>query len=680
MLGDDNSCCGSDTQSGGCGKCALIRVSSATNAEWTALIMKKNRCPPNSNGCEAGNVHFDVAVPGYDNLQYSTANVCGERSGTGFASRQDSAVLGDWYETFTNTAQAASRCSNLPAQFQKGCQLFSEWGWTRGDPGAEFQVVECPAAFKNYVADRFDANGVVDFTDDSTDTPVTDTPVTDTPVVSTDAPVVSTDAPVTGDGACFISQCGCPDAFKESWCTVESHEMQDTFCGQNQQNCETCNGAWCPYDGPGDSLTTTTPIQSSEETTAPPPTSDTFVQLDFDQGSSVADFTAQNAVQIEDSSLRFETSTANFGNGFLKSNFAIPGNHWGRVWMKLDSSSLTANLGHWVAVAGGVGSNQIRLMDLNSNEAGKVVFQLGWQDDSFQKVTSWSNKYDLSSEWTCYEWHMDPNAQTFDFYVSGTPVVWDSPQNIGSGVPAGRDLPQNLDWIGFGVESFGGAATTIGGNFDDIVVSANRVGCGSPPTTATLAPTTMAPETTLAQDCGYIPETCSKPLQRTFGKLDSKTYKKFEEITGVSQSEATIEDMQLYFYCKRKSNSKCIGLEAPCTCSVRPCVCDRTVVTEPATLSPTGMPTKEPSMSPTENPTTAAGTANTMSPTESPTTAAGNANRCALSACGCSLQGQSWCNAQNSWLATEWCHQQPGNCQGCGGVWCDPLRRLLKQN
>merc|ERR1719450_326950 len=366
MLGDDDSCCGSDTQSVGCGKCALIRVSSATNAEWTALIMKKNRCPPNSNGCEAGNVHFDVAVPGYDNLQYSTANVCGERSGTGFASRQDSAVLGDWYESFPNTAQAASRCSNLPAQFQKGCQLFSEWGWTRGDPGAEYQVVECPAAFKNYVADQFDANGVVDSTDPS---------VTDAPVVSTDAPVVSTDAPVTGDGACFVSQCGCPDAFKESWCTVESHEMQDTFCGGSQQNCETCNGAWCPYDGPGGSLTTTTPIQSSEDTTTPPLTSDTFVQLDFDQGSSVADFTAQNAVQIEDSSLRFETSTANFGNGFLKSNFAVPGNHWGRVWMKLDSTSLTGNLGHWVAVAGGVGSNQIRLMDLNSNEAGKTVFQ-----------------------------------------------------------------------------------------------------------------------------------------------------------------------------------------------------------------------------------------------------------------------------------------------------------------
>merc|ERR1712025_693221 len=112
---------------------------------------------------------------------------------------------------------------------------------------------------------------------------------------------------------------------------------------------------------------------------------------------------------------------------------------------------------------------------------GKVVFQLGWQDDQYQKATSWSNKYSLSEDWTCYEWHMDPTAQTFDFYVGGNPVVWDSPSGIGSGVPAGRALPQSLDWIGFGVESFGGAGTSIDGRLDDTVVSASRVGCGAAP-------------------------------------------------------------------------------------------------------------------------------------------------------------------------------------------------------
>merc|ERR1712223_712794 len=97
---------------------------------------------------------------------------------------------------------------------------------------------------------------------------------------------------------------------------------------------------------------------------------------------------------------------------------------------------------------------------------------------------------------------MDPTAQTFDFYVGGNPVVWDSPSGIGSNVPVGRSLPQSLDWIGFGVESFGGAATTIAGLFDDIIVSANRVGCGSAPgttdtpTTSTDAPTTSTQSTT----------------------------------------------------------------------------------------------------------------------------------------------------------------------------------------
>merc|ERR1719361_1401409 len=91
---------------------------------------------------------------------------------------------------------------------------------------------------------------------------------------------------------------------------------------------------------------------------------------------------------------------------------------------------------------------------------------------------------------------MDSTSQTFDFYVGGNPVAWDSPNGIGSDVPAGRALPQSLDWIGFGVESFGGAGTSINGRLDDIIVSATRVGCGSPPgtfdtTTSTTESTSM---------------------------------------------------------------------------------------------------------------------------------------------------------------------------------------------
>jgi hypothetical protein len=714
MLGEDDGCCGSDTASKGCGKCALIRVPSATNSDWTALIMKKNRCPPNSNGCGAGNAHFDVAVPGYDNLQFSTANICGQRDGTGFASRQDSAVLGDWYNSYQNTAQAVSRCSSLPLEFQKGCQLFSEWGWTRGDPSAEYQVVDCPSAFKDYIADQFDENGVVV----GTTTSVPETTIGETSLSSTTT--TTADSSTDGPGVCFIAQCGCPDHFKENWCTINDHKYSDSFCATSQANCETCNGAWCPFDGPGGPATTTpTPVDTTLavdttipiDTTLPVDTTDLsgeYVSLDFN--TQISDFTFGQSVTIESDSLRFETSTANFGKGFLKSQFSVPGDHWGRVWMKMDSISLTSNLGHWVAIAGGVGGNQIRMMDINSNEAGKVVFQLGWQDDAFQKVTSWSNKYSLSTEWTCYEWHMDPNAQTFDFYVSGNAVTWDSPNGIGSNVPSGRQLPQTLDWIGFGVESFGGAGTTIGGNFDNIEVASNRVGCGAAPeatttttsttfqtttissssstsstttSTTTVVPTTLKETTipstdlptTTVSTCGYVPPKCSKPLQKNFDKLSKKTFKKFKKVTGVSQSDATIEDMQLYFYCKGKSKKNCGGIEAPCTCSNPPCIC------------PGDIPNTTPSTTTIASTTTTSTTSTTTAPTTTTlATTKGTTKsslQCANSQCGCDLSGASWCTAENMWVSSGWCQESSGNCQNCNGVWCGSdssnIRRLLKQ-
>eukprot|EP00665_Eupelagonemidae_sp_cell47_P004123 gene4123-1693_t len=50
LMGADEGCCGADTDSGGCGQCALIQNPDAVNADWTAVVMKKNRCPPWSNG------------------------------------------------------------------------------------------------------------------------------------------------------------------------------------------------------------------------------------------------------------------------------------------------------------------------------------------------------------------------------------------------------------------------------------------------------------------------------------------------------------------------------------------------------------------------------------------------------------------------------------------------------
>jgi len=461
LLGTDDGCCGSDNNSMGCGKCALIRVPSATNPDWTAIIMKKNRCPPNSNGCSAGNVHVDVAVPGYDNLAYSTANVCGQRDGTGFNSQSESAILGDWYNNYQNTAQASALCDNLPVQFQKGCQLFSDWGWKTGNPDAEYQVVACPEAFKSYVADQFNADGVVsESTTTGSETTTTESGTSTTVLETTSTP--STTSTSNSDGACFIFQCGCPDDFKESWCTVESHQMMDTFCGGNQQNCETCAGSWCPYDGPGGSLTTTT----TTESTTPLTTSTT------------------------------ETSTTS----------------------STEASTSTTN----------------------------------------------------------------------------------------------------------------GITST----------------------------------TTLGTSCGYMPTKCENKI-RTAHDTDrfTKTYGKFEEITGVPQADATFEDMQLYWYCKGKSANKCTGMELPCSCSSPPCVCADDQTT---TVTTTGQQTSQTTTQLTTLSTTEASTSTTEATTSTQSTM-----NCALSVCGCSQNGQSWCNSSNSWLATEWCHELQSNCESCNGVWCD---------
>lgn len=151
---------------GGCGKCLLVTTADATNAGWSAVVMKKSRCPPESNGCEAGNAHLDLAVPGYDNLQYSTANVCGQRAGTLLTAAQSS-VCGTWSASGAADTAAGCDCSSLPSgtaeerALKAGCELFTEWGWTTGAPTLQYEVVQCPAQFLNLVGNAFDAGGVV---------------------------------------------------------------------------------------------------------------------------------------------------------------------------------------------------------------------------------------------------------------------------------------------------------------------------------------------------------------------------------------------------------------------------------------------------------------------------------------------------------------------------------------
>jgi len=135
--------------------------------------MKKNRCPPYSTGCEAGKVHLDIAVPGYDDLRYSTGNVChGDPAGwnsnhgrprenTFGMTRDSSSSCSLWYNGHGST-QTGCDCNRVTADYglKAGCQLFTEWGW-KAAPSHQlnYKIVDCPAKFKAIIANAFSANG-----------------------------------------------------------------------------------------------------------------------------------------------------------------------------------------------------------------------------------------------------------------------------------------------------------------------------------------------------------------------------------------------------------------------------------------------------------------------------------------------------------------------------------------
>lgn len=148
-LGPDVNHCGADNGGGGgCGQCLLVKTAQSNHPDWTVIIMKKNRCPPASNGCGGGEFHMDFAVPGYDNLQYSLANICGNPHTT--LSKQQSAVC-------TGSQPSQCNCAAIPShtpalkRMRDGCELFKSWGWQTGTPILNWRPVPCPHHFVEQV-------------------------------------------------------------------------------------------------------------------------------------------------------------------------------------------------------------------------------------------------------------------------------------------------------------------------------------------------------------------------------------------------------------------------------------------------------------------------------------------------------------------------------------------------
>lgn len=91
---------------------------------------------------------MDFAVPGFDNLQYSTANRCGD-AGTTLAKWQ-SAICGSTKPADCNCAQIPTHTDAL-RKMREGCELFKKWGWWSGTPTLDWRPVPCPRKFVEQV-------------------------------------------------------------------------------------------------------------------------------------------------------------------------------------------------------------------------------------------------------------------------------------------------------------------------------------------------------------------------------------------------------------------------------------------------------------------------------------------------------------------------------------------------
>ena len=166
IMGDDVPGLGhTDAQSGpnfGCGRSILIKNSDSNNPDLTALVMRKSRCPGDSNPqCARPIIHMDLMIPGFDYLGASASNKCSGPPLTGMSQAQ-STVCGSGPPDWPPPADCTN-CDQLPEAYINACKLFVEWGWKSGDPGwddstgqpmtpspAQYKIVETPPKFIEY--------------------------------------------------------------------------------------------------------------------------------------------------------------------------------------------------------------------------------------------------------------------------------------------------------------------------------------------------------------------------------------------------------------------------------------------------------------------------------------------------------------------------------------------------
>lgn len=105
--------------------------------DYTIIVEKTNICP------ECQGLWIDLDLPGFDNEQFSLANVCSLKENTYFINQEQSFLFGDWYLYFNTSKEINEHCTLLPNIFIESCHIFSDLNFTNNQNYINVEFSNC---------------------------------------------------------------------------------------------------------------------------------------------------------------------------------------------------------------------------------------------------------------------------------------------------------------------------------------------------------------------------------------------------------------------------------------------------------------------------------------------------------------------------------------------------------
>ncbi|MEY4403846.1 MAG: hypothetical protein RIR91_1881 [Verrucomicrobiota bacterium] len=167
---------------------------------------------------------------------------------------------------------------------------------------------------------------------------------------------------------------------------------------------------------------------------------------------------------------------------------AIGGEHWGRLYFRVDQPVPKVSSVHITFVSGKALSPQFndpietRLMGASFNGAGDVQYLYNVQTAKRGEFgVSTKPRFRFSAEWTLAEWHVDHATQTYQFFLNGEELK-EVAVSKGAGKFERAEVPAAFQSLSFGFINYQPTQTpgfTVW--IDDVALARTRLGPTAPP-------------------------------------------------------------------------------------------------------------------------------------------------------------------------------------------------------